>query len=525
MTTYLKIFIITLLAALPTLGLAQPALIPSPKAIELAEGNFKAGKKIGVAISDASLQPAAEYLAESLSAYGEIADTPADKADIELRLAEPDSLLSVKGAYRLEISKNKVNLTAATYSGIINGISTLRQLMPIEAKRLTLPCLSISDAPDFWWRGMHLDSARHFWTIAEIEQYIDLMALYKMSVFHWHLIDDQGWRVESDRYPELTAKGAWRKFNEHDLACEKASAENPAMRLPRDRMTTNEQGDTVYGGFYTKADLRHIVDFAARRGIEVVPEFDVPGHSLMLTSVHNELACGGVPNSSVCPGKDATVEFCQNIFAELFEIFPSKYVHVGGDEVEKSRWHDCADCARRVAEEGLESPEELQAWFMRRMELFFRNNGRTLIGWDEIAHDGLGSETAIMWWRADNRDVVKQATDAGKHVTCTPTSCMYFDYPQPETEFDKILALDLLDGLTPRQQRLVNGLQANVWAEYIPSVSRIQYQIFPRMIAMAESAWHSSPSERISAEEFRRLVPAHLKRLEAMGINYQALSD
>lgn len=525
MTTYLKIFIIALLAAVPALGLAQPALIPSPKAMELADGSFKAGKKINLAVSDASLKPAAEYLSESLSAYGEIVDTPTDKANIELTLAEADSLLSVKGAYRLEIGKDKVKLTAASYAGIINGISTLRQLMPVKAKRLTLPCLSIADAPDFWWRGMHLDSSRHFWTIAEIEQYIDLMALYKMSVFHWHLIDDQGWRVESDRYPELTAKGAWRKLNDHDLACEKMSAENPAMRLPRDRMTTDEQGDTVYGGYYTKAELRHIVDFAARRGIEVVPEFDVPGHSLMLTTIHNELVCNGVPNSSVCPGKDATLEFCQNIFAELFDIFPSKYVHVGGDEVEKSRWHECADCARRVAEEGLESPEELQAWFMRRMELFFRNNNRTLIGWDEIAHDGLGSETAIMWWRADNRDVVKQATAAGKHVTCTPTSCMYFDYPQPEAEFAKILALDLLDGLSPRQQRLVNGLQANVWAEYIPTVSRMQYQIFPRMIAMAESAWHSAPSERISAEEFRRLVPAHLKRLEAMGINYQALSD
>ena len=504
-------------------AIPEPALIPAPQSMELMEGTFKFNKKnLTINVSDSSLIPAAEYLSESLGRFAEIkVTTDNGNAPLQLTTAANDSTLSTDGAYRLNIRKDRIQITAAGYNGIINGISTLRQLLPIDARKAAVPCLDISDAPGFWWRGMMLDSSRHFWTIPEVEQFIDLMALYKMSVFHWHLIDNQGWRAESERYPELTELGGWRTFMDIDNACEEAAANDPSMRIPRDRMRVNAAGDSIYGGYYTKADMRHIVDYAGKRGIQVVPEFDVPGHSAMMLALHPEFRCNGTHSTSVCPGKDATLDFCREIFAELFEIFPSKYVHMGGDEVDKSLWHTCPDCGRRVAEQDLESPEELQAWFVRQMELFFRNNNRTLIGWDEIAHDGLGSEAAIMWWRGDNSGVVADATAAGKHVTCTPTTCLYFDYPQPETEIDKILALDPLEGLPARQRRLINGLQANVWTEYIPTVERMQFQIFPRMIALAEAAWNADTSHRLTPEELRRRLPAHLRRFDAMGINYQ----
>lgn len=505
------------------------SVIPNPKSLVQLQGELKIdNKNIAVAVSDTSLAMAAHYLAGCLSHYGKPVVVPDnDKADILLLLTAPDSLLSVKGAYRLVVSTDKAVISAADYNGVINGIASLRQLLPPAAKKdagkkfLSIPCVDIYDAPDYWWRGLHLDSSRHFWTIDEIESYIDLMALYKLSVFHWHLIDDQGWRVQIDRYPELTGRGAWRVFNQMDSACEAASVNDASMRIPRDRMRPGENGDSVYGGFYTKQQLRHIVGYAAARGIQVVPEFDVPGHSTILTVVHPEVSCNGKPNSSICPGKDETIEFCKNVYSELFDIFPSKYVHMGGDEVDKTVWKSCPHCKQRMLEHDIDSPEGLQAWFVRQMELFFRNNNRTLIGWDEIAYDGLGSETAIMWWRGDNRAVVSAATESGKHVTCTPTSCLYFDYPQTDAEIDKILSLNPREGLSPSQQRLINGLQGNVWCEYIPTMERIYTQILPRMLALSESAWNADTEKRITPAEFWLRLPDHLARFDAMGVAYR----
>lgn len=500
-------------------------IIPSPKSLVPGKGMFRTDtRRLSIGVSDTALIPAAEYLTGTLAgSYGNIpVTTDPASAPIRLSLAVPDSLPAVKGAYQLEVTPAGIEIAAADYNGIINGIGSLRQILPTApGKKLSVPFVSITDAPGYRWRGLHLDSSRHFWTIGEVEQLLDLMALYKLSVFHWHLIDDQGWRVEIKRYPELTEIGAWRTFNHIDEACEQAAVNDPNMRIPRDKMRVNEHGDSIYGGFYSQDQLRHIVDYAGQRGIEVVPEFDVPGHSSMLTIVHPEVSCDGKLNSSICPGKDVTLEVCRNIFTELFDIFPSKYVHMGGDEVDKTRWKSCPDCARRMQEHEMDSADELQAWFVRQMELFFRNNGRTLIGWDEIAYDGLGSESAIMWWRGDNRDVVAAATAAGKHVTCTPTTCLYFDYPQPDTEIDKILALDPLEGLSPKQQKLINGLQANIWTEYIPTVARMQSQIFPRMIALAESAWNADPAQRLTVDRFKKLIPAHLRRFDSMGVNYQ----
>ncbi|MCM1021266.1 MAG: beta-N-acetylhexosaminidase [Muribaculum sp.] len=509
----------------------QVTIVPNPKSIMLAGSEVKLPKKgLTVSINDKSLEPASEYLTDVLNGYGvtpKIASND-DDAAIILSIVEPDSTLSVKGSYRFRAENDCVTIEAVDFNGITNGISTLRQLLPaptVAAKKsnkpLLIPAVEIADAPDYWWRGLHLDSSRHFWTIPEVEQYLDLMALYKMSVFHWHLIDDQGWRVQIDRYPELTKKGGWRVFNSLDSACERASLKDASMRIPRDRMRPGENGDSVYGGFYTKEQLRHIVNYAAQRGIEVIPEFDVPGHSTILTVVHPEIACGGIPNSSVCPGKDQTLELCKNVYTEIFEIFPSKYVHMGGDEVDKTRWKQCPDCARRMKEYDMDSADELQAWFVRQMELFFRNNNRTLIGWDEITYDGLGAETAIMWWTAGTPEVVAEATRQGKHVTCTPTSCMYFDYPQTDAEVAKILSLNPRERLSSKQQKLINGLQGNVWTEYIPTTTRIQTQIFPRMIALSESAWNADPSRRISVDEFWKRLPAHLSRFDAMGIAYR----
>lgn len=504
-------------------------ILPTPDSVAASGSTMRLPKKTAISAATEDLLPAARYLARALGgAVKTEVGVGLTDADISLGV---DSALAKAESYRLTVSADGGGITVAGADcpGVVHGVASLIQLLPprlglggTTKGNVEIACVEIADAPEYRWRGLHLDSSRHFWTVDEVKHLLDLMALYKLNVFHWHLIDDQGWRVEIKRYPELTEKGAWRRLNNLDRACEEMAAKsgNADMHLPSDRMKTDAAGDTIYGGYYTQDQLRDVVAYAHGLGIEVMPEFDVPGHSTMLTTVRPDLSCGGVPNSSVCPGKDATVEFCKSVFAELFDIFPSKYVHMGGDEVDKTHWRGCADCAARMAAHEIDDVEGLQAWFVRQMELYFRNCGRTLIGWDEIAYDGLGSESAIMWWRADNAGVLADATRDGKRVTCTPTSCMYFDYPQSAAEPGKILAFDPKKGLSARQQRLVNGMQANIWCEFIPTMGRIEYQIFPRVIALAESAWNA-PERRLSAEEFdAAMASGQTARLDAMGVKY-----
>mgnify|MGYP004457532779 CR=1 FL=1 len=521
------------LGVLPVMAKQQSqviSIVPTPVSLTEQGGTVTLPKALSVSVSDESLKPAAEYMGTALKGAATLKGVAvgAAKADVSMKLV-PD--LTKQGAYRFTSDKNGVVIEAGDYQGVINGIATLLQLLPVNAPynakaaavKLTLPCVKINDAPHFGWRGMMLDSSRHWWTVDEVKHFIDLLAFYKLDVFHWHIVDSQGWRIEMKRYPELTAKGAFRTLNNVlDENCDKSAKDghNPDMRVDRSKMKV-VNGDSVYGGFYTQAEVRDVVAYAAQRGITVIPEIDMPGHFFKATEVEPWLTCDGKPNDAVCPGKDSTLEFCKNLYKEIFELFPSKYVYIGGDEVDKTKWRSCPDCAKRMKEEELDNVDALQGWFIREMEVFFRSNGRKLMGWDEIAYDGMSSDAAIMWWRGDNWRVLSAATAMGKKVTCSPTSHVYFDYPQDDNYVDKILKFDpLAMDLKPEQQKLVMGIQANVWTEWIPTMDRIEYMIMPRMLALSETAW-CTPETKHTTDKFWDYIQPQFLRLDAMDINYR----
>ena len=511
------------------------AILPTPVSLTEQSGSFvlKDGMKIGV--SDQSLFPAVGYLQEILrNVISTSVEVTTDKDQVDMYFQLKDTG-GKPGSYRLQSTPEYIQIEASDYSGIISAITTIRQLLPAaievqgEKQTYSIPVVQIEDVPRFEWRGFMLDASRHFWSKDEVKHVLDLMSLYKLNKFHWHLSDDQGWRIEIEKYPLLTEKGAWRKFNEQDRICMARAKEedNTDFLIPEDKIRIVE-GDTLYGGYYTHDDIKEIVAYATQRGIDVIPEIDMPGHFLAAISQYPELACDGLIgwgetfSSPVCPGKDATLEFCQNVFKEVFELFPYEYVHMGGDEVEKANWKKCPLCQKRIRTEKLGSVEELQAWFVRDMEKFFLANGKKLIGWDEVVSDGLSSDAAITWWRSWAKDALPTATAQKQKVIACPNEYFYFDYAQDQNSVKKILAYDPCadERLSPEQKKYIWGVQANLWAEWIPTMKRIEYLIVPRMIALSEIAW-AEPTAKPGLEEFYRQLVPQFKRMDVMRVNYR----
>lgn len=511
------------------------AILPTPVSLTEQSGSFvlKDGMKIGV--SDQSLFPVVGYLQEILrNVISSSVEVTTDKNQVDMYFQLKDTG-GKPGSYKLQSTPEYIQVEANDYSGIISAITTIRQLLPAaievqgEKQTYSIPVVQIEDVPRFEWRGFMLDASRHFWSKDEVKHVLDLMSLYKLNKFHWHLSDDQGWRIEIEKYPLLTEKGAWRKFNEQDRICMARAKEedNTDFLIPEDKIRIVE-GDTLYGGYYTHDDIKEIVAYATQRGIDVIPEIDMPGHFLAAISQYPELACDGLIgwgetfSSPVCPGKDATLEFCQNVFKEVFELFPYEYVHMGGDEVEKANWKKCPLCQKRIRTEKLGSVEELQAWFVRDMEKFFLVNGKRLIGWDEVVADGLSSDAAITWWRSWAKDALPTATAQKQKVIACPNEYFYFDYAQDQNSVKKILAYDPCsdDRLSPEQKKYIWGVQANLWSEWIPTMKRIEYLIVPRMIALSEIAW-AEPAAKPSLEEFYRQLVPQFKRMDVMRVNYR----
>lgn len=500
------------------------SIMPRPVSMTVQEGIFtlKDGMKIGV--SDKALLPAAQYL-QLILKEGAKTTTGVGNGVITLKL---DPSLRQEGAYELQVSPKGVQVKATDYAGVVAAIASIRQLLPLEGKVLSLPAVTIKDDPRFAWRGIMMDASRHFWTKQEVEGVLDMMALYKLNKFHWHLTDDQGWRVEIKKYPLLTEKGAWRKFNSHDRECMRRAKteDNTDFLIPEDKLKV-VNGDTLYGGYYTQQDIKDIVAYAAQRGIEVIPEVDMPGHFLAAINPYPDIACTGAVgwghtfSSPICPGKDSSMEFCKNVYKEIFQLFPSKYVHLGGDEVEKTNWKKCEDCQKRMKDESLDSEEALQAWFVKDMEKFFTANSKKLIGWDEVVADGLSKDATIMWWRSWYPKAVPTATAEGKHAIATPNEYFYFDYQQDRNTIKKLLGYDpALMKLTPEQQKLIMGVQGNVWAEWIPTMKRWQFMVVPRLLALSEVAW-SEPDAKLNEKAFYEAAISQFKRLDKMEVNYR----
>ena len=509
------------------------SILPIPVSLKQDTTCFVLPKSTTIGINDPQLKPAAEYLASILSpATGYSFKVSEGQGNINLGIG---TMEGAEDAYTLVSNPESVNITGNTYRGVIAGIQSLRQLFPaeIEANKKVsgmswgIPSVQIQDAPRFGWRGLMLDVSRHFYSKEEVMEFLDLMALYKLNKFHWHLTDDQGWRLEIKKYPLLTEKGAWRKFNNHDRDCIKYAAEqdNPDYEIPTDKMQIVE-GDTLYGGFYTQEDVKEVIAYAQVRGIDIIPELDMPGHMLAAVSNYDGVSCfeetgwGSTFSSPVCPGKDSALEFCKNVYTELIELFPYEYVHIGGDEVEKTNWKKCPDCQARMKEHGLKTEEELQAWFIHEMEHFFNSKGKKMIGWDEIIEGGLSETATVMWWRSWAKLAPSQTTGQGNDLIFTPNAPFYLDYAQDKKSVLNIYHYEPMKEVPDAdKQHLVKGVQGNIWCEWIPSRERMHYMAAPRMLAIAELGW--SANNRKDWTDFQVRMADQFGRLNVMDVQYR----
>ncbi len=508
-------------------------IIPLPREMKLNQGSFRITEETIFVIENEDQKEIVELLNSRFQkAAGlemKVTEDSPEKNSIRLK-TDPDLKAE---AYRLEVDDENILISASSASGYIYGLETLRQLLPkeIESQEKVknvvweVPQIQIYDEPRFEWRGLMLDVSRHFFEKDYVLKVIDRLAFLKMNTLHLHLVDDQGWRIEIKKYPKLTEVGGFRVDQEN---------------LPWNSRPTPEKGqEATYGGFYTQEEIKEIVAYAQQRGINVVPEIEMPAQVMSAIAAYPELSCGGneimVPSGGVwpittiyCPGKESTFQFLENVMLEVMELFPSKYIHVGGDEATKTNWETCPDCQKKIAEEGLSGVEELQSYFIKRMEKFLSSHGRILIGWDEILEGGLAPGATVMSWRGIQGGW--EASKVGHDVVMSPGSHAYFDHYQgnPDSEplafggytpLKKVYEFSpVVDSMSVKQKEHVLGGQANLWSEYIPTDSHSEYMMFPRLIAMSEVLW--TPEEKLDWEDFSERLPKLLPRLDIMDINY-----
>ena len=489
-------------------------LIPWPANVAVGHGTFAFTKRT-VLVADSSFTNEAELLLHQLRSEWGLAlplrTSTAIRARDVIRLVKTSGGLGGAEAYVLEVTPKQVTLLAAQPTGIFRGTQTLLQLLTPEAGRgaratWKLPCVRIEDAPRFQWRGLMLDCSRTFQSIDYLKLTLERMALYKLNVLHLHLTDDQGWRLEIKKYPELTAQGARfpAKYNE----------------------------PPSHQGFYTQEQVRDLVGYAARRHITIVPEIEMPGHSLAALSVLPQLSCTGGPfeifpffkgpaitEDILCAGKEETFIFLRNVLDEVMGFFPTEFVHIGGDEAPKTRWKACLLCQKRIQDEGLKDEAELQSWFNRRVEKMLVARGRRLIGWDEILEGGLSPTAAVMSWRGTAGGAT--AAKEGHDVVMSPTSHCYFDSDYGAINSARAFSFDPVKGLTSEAARRVLGLQANFWSHVDREPHLVDAQLFPRLLALAERGW--SPAGDDDWRDYRRRLQAHLLRLRRLGIHYYTL--
>ncbi|MEO5584634.1 MAG: family 20 glycosylhydrolase [Flavobacteriales bacterium] len=438
---------------------------------------------------------------------------------IELHRIQPDTLLPSEW-YSLRVASDHITLTATTEEGLLRGSRTLIQLLEEGKGTGSIPCLSITDEPRFAWRGMHLDVARHFFPVPFVKKYIDLLARYKMNSFHWHLTDDQGWRIEIKKYPKLTEVGGWRK----------GSQVGPYGRMEYDSIP--------YGGFYTQDEIREVVAYAKARHINVVPEIEMPGHAMAALAAYPQLGCTGGPyevqrgwgvfDDVFCAGNDTVFTVLEDVLTEVMALFPSPYIHIGGDECPKERWKTCPKCQARMKAEGLKDEHELQSYFIQRIEKFVNSKGRKIIGWDEILEGGLAPNAAVMSWRGNEGGVA--AAKSGHYAVMTPGGYCYFDHYQGDpsneplaiggyTTVQKVYSYEPIPAeLNAEEAKYILGAQGNVWTEYILTPEQVEYMAVPRMLALAEVLW--SPKEKRDEADFITRLEEEFPRLDAMNVNY-----
>ena len=519
-----RIFVFfSMMTMLATGAKAQTArydIVPLPRTIAVQQApGFVLSEKTAI-VYTAELEKEARFLSEYVEEMTQMKLTVrpfAKKSDargnITLSIAAPNKKKVVadpnEEAYTIEVTAKGVAIGGQTAAAVFRGVQTLRKSLPIveETAQVVLPAVKIADEPRFGYRGMHLDCSRHFFPVEFVKRYIDLIALHGMNKFHWHITDDQGWRFESKKYPKLTSIGGWRS----GTVVGRNSGIDDGIR---------------HGGFYTQDECREIVRYAADRHITVIPEIDMPGHMVAALAAYPEFGCTGGPYEVehtwgvfadvLCPGKEQTFKFVEDVLSEVIDVFPSEYIHIGGDECPRDRWKKCPLCQQRIKDEGIKgegkqtAEDHLQGYFTKRVEKFLHAKGKRLIGWDEVLGCDVDVTSTIMSWRGAEPGA--KAAKLGHDVIMTPNSPMYFDHYQTDktnneplsiggnSPVEKVYAFEpVAADLTPEQAKHILGVQANVWAEYIYSTQHVEYQVLPRMAALSEVQWMQPDQKNFEA--------------------------
>ncbi len=505
----------------------QIQIIPQPKSVELGYSTLTVDENFVISYDDEVLLPEANYFAELLEKtlgvkLQTVPDSESASMAIALKLSSKNGVSDE--SYSLSIRKNGVTVTANSSKGIFYGFQSLVQIFLSNIDqdgKIAVSTLEIADSPRFKYRGMHLDVGRHLFPPAFIKKYIDLLAFYKFNTFHWHLTEDQGWRIEIKKYPKLTEVGAWRK----------------ETLIGHGGKKPYKFDGKPYGGFYTQDEIRDVVAYAAKRHITIIPEIEMPGHSLAALASYPELGCTGGPYEvaarwgvfqDIYCTKDETFEFLENVLLEVMDLFPSKYIHIGGDEAPKTRWEECPVCQATIKREGLKDEHQLQSYFIRRIEKFLNSHGRQIIGWDEILEGGLAPNATVMSWRGTEGgiDAAKQKHDA----IMSPGSHCYFDHYQSKAKSEPLAIGGFLplskvysyepvpEALSQEEAKHILGAQANVWTEYMETPDYVEYMILPRMAALAEVNW--TEKDKKDWELFKKKVQQHYLYYETLGYNY-----
>lgn len=513
-------------------------IIPQPEELSIRQGRFLLNSTTKI-IAQESLHNEASYLSGLLNGMQDldvnIVTEAGEKGNIKLEL---DALIENDEGYALSVSFERIIISGKTAQGIFYGIQSLRQLMPIDIEshqnkiqELTIPAVEIKDSPRFAYRGMHLDVGRHFFPVSDVKKYIDLIAMHKMNTFHWHLTEDQGWRIEIKKYPRLTEIGAYRK--------------GTAIGLAGTRNAPYTYDTIPYGGFYTQEEIKEVVAYAEKQHITIIPEIELPGHSSAALAAYPEFGNTKGPYEvakrwgifkEIYAPTEETFAFLEDVLSEVIDLFPSKFIHIGGDEALKDEWEESAYAQEVIQREGLKDEHELQSYFIARIEKFLNANGRDIIGWDEILEGGLAPNATVMSWRGIDGGIA--AAKQGHNVIMTPGTHCYFDYYQEAedkrieepitgsvrfTTVEKVYHYEPIpEDLTSEEAKFILGAQGNVWTEYMPTYDIVEYKVLPRMTALSEVVWSSKESR--DWEGFHRRLQNMVKRYDALGYNYAKYS-
>ncbi|MDI9865008.1 glycoside hydrolase family 20 protein [Flectobacillus sp. DC10W] len=498
------------------------SIIPKPVEMQVSKGYFRLEKNVTISLQNSALQETAQLLRLGIqqirpSAIGIKNSVLNTKNSISLKI--DSNQVSQKEGYSLAISATGIKLIGHDAAGVFYGTQTLLQLIHQQGN---LPFVQIKDYPRFGYRGMHLDVGRRIFSVKFLKKYLDLLALYKFNTFHWHLTEDQGWRIEIKRYPKLQSVAAYR--NETIIGHKKDSP--------------HRFDGKPYGGFYTQEEVKEIVAFAQKRNITVIPEIEMPGHARAALAAYPQLGCTGGPYQTAtfwgvfddvfCAGNDSTFTFLQNVLDEVLPLFPSKYVHIGGDECPKVRWKSCPKCQKRIQENHLKDEHELQSYFIQKMEKYLNSKGKNLIGWDEILEGGLSPKATVMSWQGEAGGIA--AAQQHHDVVMCPESHYYLDYYQSLqasepiatagfTPLEKVYRYEPIPAiLNPTEQTYIKGIQGNAWSEYLVSEAQAEYMLFPRALAIAETAW--SPKTQKDYDDFLQRLRLQEKVLKHRKVHY-----